>query len=685
MVSKVYVIGLGMGNPDTLTCGAMRALEESELIVGSRRLLDSLAELPGRKVALVSSRSILDEIRSSAAATVSVVMSGDVGFYSGATALLPLLQDFDVQVIPGVSSLSYLCARLGLPWQDVYATSAHGKECDVAGVVQSHARSFFLTGGATSASELCAELVRRDLGEVRVHVGERLSYPDEHLSVGTAAQLSCRSFDPLSVVLVENERPRTPEVSSLSLPDGAFIRGAEARVPRILVAGTSSGCGKTTLACGLMRLLSRRGLRLQACKSGPDYLDPTFHARVLGVASRSLDLFLEGEELVRETLATGSEDVDLTVIEGAMGYYDGIAMGSDASSWDLARLTQTPVLLVVDAQGRALSTAAEVKGFLGFRDPSQIVGVILNRVSASYFPSLKRMVEREAGVPVLGYLPRIEGARLESRHLGLVDAAEVMDLQEKVDLVADALEQSLDVDAVLRLAAEAPAISYDPRTLPAPSPSFPVIAVARDEAFSFYYQDSLELLRRLGARLEFFSPLRDSHLPKGASGLYLGGGYPELHAQELSANKPLLAEVAEAVSRGMPTIAECGGFLYLHEELEDDEGRSWPMVGALSGKAVKGVRLGRFGYVTLTAASDGLLADKGESLRAHEYHYWQTERDDQGFCARKPQSHVEWACGVESKTLYAGFPHINLYGAPQAARRFVDACAAFGTDGGSAA
>ncbi len=225
MVSKVYVMGLGMGNPDTLTRGAMTALEDSQLIIGSQRLLDSLEEYWGRKVALVSSRSILDELRSSDEAVASVVMSGDVGFYSGAKALLDLLQDFDVQVIPGVSSLSYLCARLGVPWQDVYATSAHGRECDVAGVVQSHARSFFLTGGSTSPSDICVELTCRGLGDVYVHVGERLSYGDERLSEGTAAELSKRSFDPLSVVLVENKRPLTPEVSSPFLPDGAFLRG----------------------------------------------------------------------------------------------------------------------------------------------------------------------------------------------------------------------------------------------------------------------------------------------------------------------------------------------------------------------------------------------------------------------------------------------------------------------------
>ena len=459
----------------------------------------------------------------------------------------------------------------------------------------------------------------------------------------------------------------------------------QAPVPRIMLAGTASGCGKTTLTCGLLRLLTRRGLRVQACKSGPDYLDPTFHTKVLGVPARNLDLFLGGEDLARTLLAEGGEGVDLTVIEGAMGFYDGIATSDEASSYALARATETPVVLVVDARGRALSTAAEVAGFVRFRNPSQIAGVILNRVSSSYYPQLKAAVEREAGVSVLGYVPRLEGALLESRHLGLVDAVEVTDLQRRVDLVADALEQSLDLEALLKLAHEAPSLAYDPLPSPVPQAGGPLIAVACDEAFSFYYHDCLDILRRLGARIAFFSPIRDDRLPEGACGLYLGGGYPELHARELSNNTDMRGAIKEAITAGMPTIAECGGFLYLHETLEDVSGEAWPMVGALAGAAVKGERLGRFGYVTLTARHDGLLAQEGASLPAHEFHYWQTSRHDEAFRAQKPQSVRGWDCGVQSATLYAGFPHLYLPGRPQAAERFLAACSAFGAHEGRGA
>jgi len=456
----------------------------------------------------------------------------------------------------------------------------------------------------------------------------------------------------------------------------------QAPVPRIMLAGTASGCGKTTLTCGLLRLLTRRGIRVQACKSGPDYLDPTFHTKVLGVPARNLDLFLGGEELARTLLAEGGEDVGLTVIEGAMGFYDGIATSDEASSYALARATETPVVLVVDARGRALSTAAEVAGFVRFRNPSQVAGIILNRVSPAYYSQLKSAVEREAGVSVLGYVPRLEGALLESRHLGLVDATEVADLQRRVDLVADALEQSLDLQTLLKLAHEAPPLAYDPLPSCVPQAGGPLIAVARDEAFSFYYHDCLDILCRLGARIAFFSPIKDDCLPEGACGLYLGGGYPELHAQELSNNTDMRGAIKEAITAGMPTIAECGGFLYLHETLEDVSGDAWPMVGALAGAAVKGERLGRFGYVTLTARHDGLLAREGESLPAHEFHYWQTSRNDDAFHARKPQSVRGWDCGVQSATLYAGFPHLYLPGRPQAAERFLAACSAFGAHEG---
>ena len=293
---------------------------------------------------------------------------------------------------------------------------------------------------------------------------------------------------------------------------------ATASVPRVMVAATSSGTGKTTVTCGLLRLLARRGLSPRACKCGPDFIDPMFHREVVGVPSRNLDLYLSGEADVRRLLAKGADGAGVTVVEGVMGYYDGVGLTDEASSWDVARRTETPCVLVVDARGRARTLAAEVVGVRRMREDSRVAGVVLNRASAAAFPALRRAVEEESGVPVLGYLPQLEGAALESRHLGLVTVAEVERLGEKVDLVADALAETLDVEALLALARQAPPLAYEPRGL-APVAAVARVAVARDKAFCFYYEDALETLRELGCELVGFSPLSDGRLPEGACGL----------------------------------------------------------------------------------------------------------------------------------------------------------------------
>ncbi len=450
---------------------------------------------------------------------------------------------------------------------------------------------------------------------------------------------------------------------------------------RILVSAPSSNTGKTTFACALMRALMRRGLRVQACKSGPDYIDPMFHTHVVGAPSRNLDLFFADEGLVRRLVGEGARDADITVIEGAMGFYDGIAASSEASSWALARATDTPVLLVVNARGKARSVAAEILGFLQLEKEHHIAAVVLNRVSPMFYPKLKQLIEKECGVPVLGYVSQDAALSLSSRHLGLVTADEVEGLREKLDHVADLLEQSVDLDALVEIAQSAPELSFEREALPELElPVTPRIAVARDAAFCFYYEDALRLLRRLGAELVSFSPLSDAALPDGVGGLFLGGGYPELHADALEANTSMRTSIARAVRDGMPTIAECGGFMYLHEEMEDDEGVAHDMVGAIAGRSFKTGKLGRFGYVELTSAPDNLLASAGEVLRAHEFHYWDSTDAGNAFHARKPLSGRAWDCVHASAALYAGYPHLYLPAHPLAAARFVAASARYAAD-----
>ena len=452
----------------------------------------------------------------------------------------------------------------------------------------------------------------------------------------------------------------------------------QAHVPRLLVAAPGSGSGKTSVACGILRALAARGLCLRAAKCGPDYLDPLFTERVLNTPSCNLDPFLAGPELVRELAATQGQGADLLLIEGVMGYYDGIAHTHESSSYDVARITGTPAILVVDARGKALSVAAEVRGFLEFRTPSQIAGVILNHVSEAYYPRLRSLVESETDVPVLGHLPHMEDAALPSRHLGLVRPAEVEDLGRRLDALERAVCQTVDLDALLNVARHAPDLAYEPQALPQRLDGSPVIAVARDEAFCFYYHSTLRLFEHLGARLTFFSPLCDSHLPAGTDGLYLGGGYPELHARKLSRNETMREDIRASIAAGMPAIAECGGFLYLHDTLEDKGGRPWPMVGALRGAAFGSSRLGTFGYATLTAKHDSLLCDAGTTLAAHEFHYWGSTNAGDSFCAQKPHAAKSWDCVIATPTLHAGFPHLYLRSEPEAALRFVHACTAFG-------
>lgn len=446
--------------------------------------------------------------------------------------------------------------------------------------------------------------------------------------------------------------------------------------PRFLIGGTNSGCGKTTVVCALLQALTNRGKKLMACKSGPDYIDPMFHSRVIGTESCNLDLFFTDSNTARFLLKRHSSGCDLTVLEGAMGYYDGIALSSEASAWALARETRTPAILVVDARGSGVSLCAAIQGFLGYQEMSCIQGVILNRISPMLYPRLKGAIEGWCGVKVYGYLPALPDCSIESRHLGLLTAGEIADLKGKLDRLAAQAEQSLDLDGLLRLAAQAPELDVTPLSLPEPVPGHPRIAVAKDEAFCFYYRDNLELLKELGAELAEFSPLHSSALPP-CDGLYLGGGYPELYGKQLSCNCAMRSCIKEAIQSGLPAIAECGGFLYLQEKLEDAHGGTAPVCGVIAGRGFPTSRLQRFGYVELTAREDNLLCGAGESLRAHEFHYWDCDDPGRAFRAQKPQSNRGWDCAHATATLYAGFPHLYFYANPKAAARFLTAAAEY--------
>ena len=441
---------------------------------------------------------------------------------------------------------------------------------------------------------------------------------------------------------------------------------------RFLLAAPRSGSGKTTMACALLASLQRQGRTPCAFKCGPDYIDPMFHRAVLGVECHNLDLFFSSPETVRTLYAQGAAGHGAAVCEGAMGFYDGLGgVTPTASAWHLADTLGLPVLLVLRPKGASLTLAALVQGLLNFRKPSHIAGILFNDCKPALYNMLAPMLEAETGLPVLGYLPPLPEAAIASRHLGLYTAAEVDDLQQKLSLLADAAAETLDWPRLLALC-EGPAPAAQTRNQTPPQVK---IAVAQDEAFCFAYAETLEALQNAGAELVFFSPLQDAALPEGIGGLYLPGGYPELHAAALSANKTMLQSVKNAIENGLPTAAECGGFLYLGQALEDSAGKSYPMAGVLPGQGVRVGRLVRFGYAVLTAKADSMLFQKGESIPVHEFHHWDSTANGADFTAAKSNGKT-WDCGFANEHFYAGFPHLYWAGTPlpqrfaAAARRY---------------
>ncbi len=440
---------------------------------------------------------------------------------------------------------------------------------------------------------------------------------------------------------------------------------------RVMIAGTGSGCGKTTVTCGILKALINRNIKTAAFKCGPDYIDPMFHTEIIRTKSRNLDEFLCGENTVKYLFAKNSENTDISVLEGVMGFYDGLGNDGSYSSYSISKHTGTPVVLVVNGTGMSLSIAAMVKGYADFM-PNNIKGIIINAVSPGTYPMYKHMIEEHTQLKVLGFLPRLPEAMIESRHLGLVTASELENLQQKLNLLAENVEKYIDIDGLLKLAQTALPLEYEPIKF---NDKYPCnIAVAKDLAFCFYYQDSLELLKQLGAKLTFFSPLHDKALPENISGLILGGGYPELYAKELSQNKSMLRDIKKAINKGTPTYAECGGFMYLQQAIIDMKGISNPMVDVIKGSSTLQKKLDRFGYATLKAKRDNLLCLKGDRLNAHEFHYSNSDNNGSDFEAAKPNSDKKWDCIFATDTLFAGYPHMHFYGNIDCARKFVQKC-----------
>lgn len=451
------------------------------------------------------------------------------------------------------------------------------------------------------------------------------------------------------------------------------------RQSAFMIAAAGSGSGKTVISCALLSAFSQRGLRAAACKCGPDYIDPMFHREVLGIASENLDLFFCEGALLQELFDAHTAQADVTVIEGVMGYYDGMELASErASSYDVARTLKLPAILTVSCKGMALSVVPAILGMLKFREDNAIRGILLNRVSGSLYPRMKEMIESELTrrgyhIPVVGYVPEDDTFSLESRHLGLVTPQEVLHSKEQLQKAGQIISQTVDLELLLQIGSRpVPRVCTKEDT-----PKRIKIAVARDEAFCFYYKDNLDLLEKLGCQLIAFSPLHDQKLPEGVQGIILGGGYPELYAPTLSKNIQMRRAIQEAVNSKMPCLAECGGFMYLHEEMEGQDGRTYPLAGVIKGKSMRTPKLVRFGYIKVHPQKAGGLLEEGETLKGHEFHYWDSSDNGTDCQAVKPDGKRSWECIHMDGGLFAGFPHVFFYSNPAFAQRFVERCKQF--------
>ena len=531
-------------------------------------------------------------------------------------------------------------------------------------------------------------------------------------------------------------------------PSAAFTHRNHMRKEfrKIVIAADRSGAGKTTVSCGLLAVQKKRGVKVQSFKCGPDYIDPMFHRRVLGVPSGNLDSFFTDAATLRRifTERVVESGAELALVEGVMGYYDGLGgVSSRASTWEIAHILDAPTILVMDAKGASVSIAALVRGMMGFGEDrgaqSGIRGLILNRVSPMFYPRLKSVIEEYCpGIEVLGYLPELPELEVPSRHLGLVEPGEIEDFQRWTERVAAQMEESIEVERLLEIAGvdglnipqalgrdewnnlkcldmsayeigdddatdgqnlsgentwlqgndasvqaatcmtmDGGSIDRNTEGAKMPESRRVRIAVSEDEAFNFTYEENRALLRQLGAELVPFSPLHDEALPADVDGLLLSGGYPELYKDALHANASMRVSVAETVKHGLPTIAECGGYMYLLDAIEQV-----PMCGVLSGDAERKPRLVRFGYVEAETRRDSVLGPAGTVLRGHEFHRYDCDFNGADCTLTKPAAgHGRAATSARSyegiyltDSLAAGFPHFYYWSNPAALAHFLDSC-----------
>lgn len=450
------------------------------------------------------------------------------------------------------------------------------------------------------------------------------------------------------------------------------------RLKRIMIAAPKSGSGKTMLTCALLTALKNRGQRAVSFKCGPDYIDPMFHEKVIGIPSKNLDTFFAGEELTLELFLKDRTESDFVVIEGVMGMFDGLGgVREEGSSYHLAKVTKTPIILVADVKGMGWSVLPLIAGFLAYDKEKLMKGVILNKISEAYYKTLKPLIEDELKIKVLGSFPFNEHVGIKSRHLGLVMPNELVDIKRVLGDLSTEFEKTVDIDEIGNIAGRSeelflPVGDGKSRVVKG---SFkagenPVVAVAKDEAFCFYYEDNLDMIRQNGAKIKYFSPIHDEKLPEGCSAILIGGGYPERYLNELSENISMRSAVKQAFDDGMPVVAECGGFMYLNHAIVDKDGVSHEMAGIVRAECCYQGKSVRFGYIEIREKESHFLHGK-ETIKGHEFHYFDSTDNGESCIARKPLNGREYSCIMAGENYWLGFPHLYYPSNPSFAESFV--------------
>lgn len=444
---------------------------------------------------------------------------------------------------------------------------------------------------------------------------------------------------------------------------------------RVMIAAPKSGSGKTSVTIALLENLKKRNVKVCSFKCGPDYIDPLFHKSVLGIPSFNLDTFFTDEKTTREIFEIHSSDYDFAVMEGVMGLFDGLGgIREEGSSYHLARVTNTPIILVLDAKGACKSILPMIAGFKAYDKENLIKGVILNRTSESVFNIVAPLIEKELSIKALGFIPEKKDAIIPSRHLGLFTPDDKEKVKNVIEILSAEFEKNVSFDEIEEIAARKEWKNFQDSTKPfleidSKKTGTCTIAVSKDEAFCFIYEDNIRLLRENGANIVYFSPLHDEAVPKDADAILLTGGYPEEYLEALSKNKSMMDSIKELHGKNIPIAAECGGFMYLHKTIEDRDKERYETVGIIDANCVFTGKSVRFGYIEIKEKKASFL--NGEAIKGHEFHYYDSERNGDSCIVTKPVSGKQYESIIENDNMFVGFPHLYYPSNPSFAKNFV--------------